>query len=140
MQIHFDIKPGSCPNPLNAMNRSGHGKAVLPTAILGTDDFDVHEIDPATITLNGVAPVRWSYEDVGTPVDKTEDSCACSENGPDGYEDLALKFDRQAIISSLETSSTAPQDVAAALTKMNPAPENSTDGTAGHSGLPLRDN
>jgi hypothetical protein len=37
-------------------------------AILGTEDFDVNQIDIASIRLEGVAPIRSSYEDVATPV------------------------------------------------------------------------
>lgn len=100
LSVTLDIKPGSCPNLLNGIGRN-KGKAVLPVAILGTDDLDVHEIDPETVVLEGVSPLRWSYEDVSTPVDKDNDSCACTEDGPDVYEDLTLKFDRQAIIECL---------------------------------------
>ena len=58
----IDIKPQSCPNPLNVKK-----KGVLPVAILGTADFDVNEVDPATVELEGVAPLRWDWEDVATP-------------------------------------------------------------------------
>ena len=34
--ISIDIKPGSCPNPLNS-----NSQGVLPVALLGTEDFDV---------------------------------------------------------------------------------------------------
>jgi hypothetical protein len=98
--VHFDIKPGSCPNPLTAVG-SPAGKAVLPVAVLGTVDFDVHDIDPQSLSLEGIALFRWSYEDVSTPVDRAEVSCACSDGGADGYEDLTLKFDRQAVVSAL---------------------------------------
>ncbi|MQY56694.1 hypothetical protein GH140_00640, partial [bacterium] len=63
--VFVDIKPGSCPNPLNLKS-----KGVLPIAILGTEDFDVTKIDPATLILvregyeePGVSPLRWAYED-----------------------------------------------------------------------------
>jgi len=39
--VFFDIKPGSCPNPINR-----NKKGVLPVAICGTEDFDVTTIDP----------------------------------------------------------------------------------------------
>jgi hypothetical protein len=119
--VAFDIKPGSCPNPLNikdkggseendpkfGQNSGGNGdpgesKAVLPTAIMGTADFDVHEVDPATIRLLGtIAPVRWSYEDVGAPADKAADACACSTVGPDGSGDLTLKFNKATVVAAL---------------------------------------
>lgn len=98
--VPVDIKPTSCPNPLNVKSRG-----VLPVAILGTDDVDVMEIDPATVMLAGVAPVRWSYEDVATPyepyLEKPLDAYACTELGPDGYLDLVLHFDSQEIVTAI---------------------------------------
>ena len=88
IEVYVDIKPMSWPNPLNVKS-----KGVLPVAILGTEDFDVSQIDPATVRLEGVAPLRWALEDVGTASDPLA--------GPDGIMDLSLKFDRQEIVSEL---------------------------------------
>jgi hypothetical protein len=96
IEIDLDIKPTSCPNPLNTKS-----KGVLPVAILGTDEFDVYDVDPATVTLEGVAPLRWAYEDVATPVGEKDDVCDCTTAGPDGYMDMTLKFDRQQIVAAL---------------------------------------
>ena len=100
IDIPVDIKPGSCPNPVNVKS-----KGVIPVAVLGTADFDVTQIDPASIRLNGiVAPLRWSFEDVATPfvpLVGDEEAQACHELGPDGYMDLGLKFDTQAFVASL---------------------------------------
>jgi hypothetical protein len=100
--VAFDIKPQSCPNPLNVKpyDKENKPNAVLPVAILGTADFDVADIDPATVVLEGIPPLRWNYEDVTTPVDDTTE-CACTTHGADGYPDLTLKFDREAIIVAL---------------------------------------
>ncbi|MEE9443695.1 MAG: LamG-like jellyroll fold domain-containing protein [candidate division Zixibacteria bacterium] len=112
--IYVDIKPGSCPNPLNAKVNHGNGngpaKSVLPVAILGTEDFDIADINPETISLAGVSPTRWDYEDVATPSDKTEDSCACTEEAADGYEDLTIKFNRQDVIEAIKNSVKASQN------------------------------
>ena len=113
--VSLDIKPGSCPNPLYGTDQT-RGKAVLPTAILGTADFDVHDVNPESITLNGVSPLRWSYEDVSTPADKSNDSCACTEDGPDGFADLTLKFDRNAIEATLVNPPTKDGMLTAAAT------------------------
>lgn len=78
--IEVDIKPGSQTNPLRIK-----GRGVLPTAILGTENFDVSLIDPTSVELLGVAPLRWSQEDC---------------NG-DGYMDLMLKFKTQKIVTAL---------------------------------------
>ncbi|MHC4336466.1 MAG: hypothetical protein ACYSTG_00750, partial [Planctomycetota bacterium] len=93
--VVVDIKPGSCPNPLNVKS-----KGVLPVAILGSEDFDVNAVDVASIRLAGVAPIRGSYEDVGAPVIDAND-CNCTEDGPDGYLDLTLKFKTQEIVEPI---------------------------------------
>jgi hypothetical protein len=96
-QIDVDIKPESCPNPLQV---GAHG--VLPVAILGTADFDVMEIDPETVLLAGLPPLRWSREDISTPYAYLPfDAFDCTEEGPDGYTDLSLKFDHEAVVAAL---------------------------------------
>jgi hypothetical protein len=104
----LDIKPGSCPNPFNAKlfdflddgkeNKGG----VLPVAILGTDDFDVSEIDVSTVLLEGVAPLSEGicYEDVSRPVTNGSE-CECTSEGPDGHTDLTLKFSSLEIAEAL---------------------------------------
>jgi len=94
--VEVDIKPRSCPNPFN-MNSNG----VLPVAILGTKDFDVMTVDPASVRLEGIAPLRWSYEDVTRPVEPPIEPCECTTAGPDRFMDLGLKFDHQAIAAAL---------------------------------------
>lgn len=93
--VNVDIKPRSCPNPIDPKSS---GK--LPVAILGTSDFDVQDIDVSTVLLEGVAPFRNNVEDVSTPA-ADGDECDCTEDGPDGYEDLTLKFETQDIISAI---------------------------------------
>ncbi|MHA1967377.1 MAG: hypothetical protein ACW964_06215, partial [Candidatus Hodarchaeales archaeon] len=62
LPLHIDIKPSSWPNSLNTKN-----EGVIPVAICGSDDIDVMDIDPNTISLGitGIAervnPLRWSY-------------------------------------------------------------------------------
>jgi hypothetical protein len=94
--VAINIKPESCPNPLNVKS-----KRMLPVAVLGSDDFDVFNIDPASIRLEGIAPIRSSYEDVATPVSNEMDDCDCTTEGPDGYLDLMLNFDAQEIVAAL---------------------------------------
>jgi hypothetical protein len=106
INVPFDIHPTSCPNPLNTK-----GKGVMPVAILGTEDFDVSEIDPASVRLINadldepveVAPLRWAMEDVATPYEADdEQACyACTEEGPDGFMDLTLKFSMQEIVAAI---------------------------------------
>ncbi|MHC4088418.1 MAG: hypothetical protein ACYSWZ_20630, partial [Planctomycetota bacterium] len=93
--VAVDIKPGSCPNPLNVKS-----KGVLPVAILGTADYDITTIDIASIRLAGVEPLRSGYEDVAAPVLPADD-CNCTEAGPDGFLDLTLKFKTQRIVEAV---------------------------------------
>jgi hypothetical protein len=100
--VAIDIKPQSCPNPLNSRDAG-----VLPVAILGGEDLDVTQIDPASVRLEhlgAVAPLRWALEDVATPYEPyvgKEDRYDCTEAGPDGYLDLVVMFDSQEVIAAL---------------------------------------
>jgi PKD repeat protein len=103
--VAVDIKPGSCPNPLNTKE-----KGVLPVAIMGTEGFYVNMIDPTSVRLEGVAPLRWSYEDAGFPYEPfigKEGRFDCLEYDPDecvvfdGYLDLSLKFKAQEVVAAL---------------------------------------
>lgn len=93
--VPFDIKPGTCPNPLNPAD-----KGVLPAAILGSSDLDVHNINASTLALNGVPVAMTKYEDVGAPYGGM-DACGCSEDGPDGTMDLTVKFPANAVSLTL---------------------------------------
>ena len=58
----------------------------MPVAVMGTDEFDVTQIDPATIVLGregievGVQLLRWAYEDMATPFEG--ELCDCHTLGP----------------------------------------------------------
>jgi hypothetical protein len=144
VEIPLDIKPGSCPNPLNVKapktdvwveadetpmasksrpDRPQEAKAVLPVAILGTADFDVADIDPASVMLEGVPALRWNIEDVSTPVSEEAEECECNSLGADGYDDLTLKFDRSLIVEALGdvyNGDTIPLTVTGELTDGTP--------------------
>jgi len=112
LQVAIDIKPGSCPNAFN-----GKAKGVVPVAIVGTELFDVIDIDPETVTLEGVSPVDWSYDDTTQPVEG-DASCENCFNADgylsdtdgdqipdtylgDGYIDLILHFDTRALAAAV---------------------------------------
>ncbi len=114
--LYMDIKPGSCPNPLN---RESHG--VLPISLLGTMDFDVTEIDITSVRLlradgvgGEVAPNEGPpgphsvFEDVATPFDG--EPCDCHEETNDGILDLSMKFRTQALVDVLELGAMAGGD------------------------------
>ncbi|WP_459201729.1 prenyltransferase/squalene oxidase repeat-containing protein [Methanococcus sp. CF] len=104
--VGFDVKPGSCPNPINIK-----AKGVEPMAIAGSDEFDVCNIDPETLEIGicvdgeftafeGVAPLRWEYEDVTESYipEEGDPCCICAE--PDGIMDLSLKYDTQELVEA----------------------------------------
>ncbi|MFH1703998.1 MAG: hypothetical protein ABIB41_11370 [Nitrospirota bacterium] len=103
--VPVDIKPYSCPNPLDVKKYSHKKYGVLHVAILGTKDFDVTQIDPASIRLEGVAPLRWSFKDVATPFTPStgKEHCYedCTSEGADGFKDLTLKFSAKKLIAAL---------------------------------------
>jgi hypothetical protein len=99
---HLDIKPGSCPNPVNVDH--GFAAAIVPASLLG-NAFDVTQVDITTVRVSPVLlqlggdvelpPVHISYEDVGAPFEGT--NCDCGTLGPDGILDLVIHFDRAAM-------------------------------------------
>jgi hypothetical protein len=91
VEAALDLKPGSCINPLNTKS-----KGVFPAVILGTQTLNVANIDPASIRVAGVAPLRVTIEDVGRP-----GRCTA---GRDGIPDLLLKLDTQALVQALRAS------------------------------------
>jgi len=99
--ITVDIKPQSCPNPVNI-----DSNGVLPVAILGTDSLDVTEINAEAVRMYGEYPVGYAYEDVGTPVTSENvvpdaGGCECTEEGSDGRLDLVLRFDLQGVVEAV---------------------------------------
>lgn len=97
--VAFDVKPQACPNPLVVK-----AKGRLRVAILGTENLDVTQVDVDTIKLEGVSPLRSAIKDVQTPFEpftgKT-DALDCTDEGPDGFPDLSLKFDNPAVVAAL---------------------------------------
>lgn len=97
--VPVDIKPTSCRNPFNVAK-----KGLVPVAILGTEDLDVTQVDPASVMLAGISPIRWALEDVATPFEPylgKMDAFDCTEEGPDGYMDLTFKFSGPELAAAL---------------------------------------
>lgn len=115
--LDLDIKPGSCPNPLN---RGSHG--VLPVGLLGRADFDITTVVLATVRLSRadcvggtVAPHEGPpgphsvLADVGTPF--AGEPCDCHELEGDGFIDWSLKFKTDEIVPALELDDLLPGDL-----------------------------
>ena len=94
----FDLHPTSCPNPFNLGSPNGS----LPAAVLGTEEFDVSDVVPGSCKLEGVSPTHWAQEDVSRPyVGDLVDRDSCTTEGPDGYTDLTLHYDKSEIAAAL---------------------------------------
>lgn len=91
--VNVNIKPPNCLDARIPINLKSHG--VTPAVIAGSADLDVTMIDPDSIELNGVPPVRSAIEDVST--------CGSEDEG-DGDLDLVLKFDTQKLVEAMEVS------------------------------------
>ncbi len=110
---HLDIKPGSCPNPVNVSHGAAvsdaAAAAVVSAGLLG-NAFDVTQIDINTVRLSPVilqadgsnselSPVHISFDDIGAPFEPT-DTCQCAALPPDGILDLVIHFDRQSMVDT----------------------------------------
>ena len=80
--VSIDIKPGSDPN---CFNNDGHG--VIPVAILGSADFDVNEIDPSTVQLEGL--------DVRAVGKSNKFLARIEDSNLDGFDDLVVQIEDQ---------------------------------------------
>lgn len=78
--VAIDIKPGSVKNPFNVRSEGR-----LPVAILGSAELDVSLIDPTSIKLATIAPVRFAVSDIQA----------------DGYADLLVYFRDPDVVSLL---------------------------------------
>lgn len=97
IQVLIDIKPQSCPNPFNV-----GAVGVIPVAILGTASFDVTTVDQSSMRLQGVPALRSAFADVATPfTGELANANSCTTAGPDGFLDLVLHFDDEAVSTAL---------------------------------------
>ncbi len=117
----LDIRPGSCQNMLSVRSRG-----LVWVALLGTDQFDVTDVDVDSLTLTradgvgeGVSPV-WKHgrrfgavKDVATSPDDEHYDCATAE--PDGFDDLVLAFSVDQLVESLSLQA-EPRRTAITLT------------------------
>lgn len=79
VSVTIDIKPGSSPN---CFNINDHG--VIPVAIFGASDFDVGEIDTATLLFDGLeVRVRGNKGPL----------CSAEDSNGDGFQDIVCHFE-----------------------------------------------
>lgn len=88
--VAIDIKPEGEPNSINLCS-----KGVVPVAILGSDTFDVNDINQTTLTLAG-ATVKAVRNRI---------LCGTEDINADGYTDLVCHFNTTGL--SLDKTSTS---------------------------------
>ncbi|MEJ2595190.1 MAG: hypothetical protein P8100_08725, partial [bacterium] len=81
IEVTVDIKPGSYPNSINCMNDN----ALIPVAILSTEDFDALTIDHTTVLFEGAS--EWHTNKMDGTLKRHEEDV----NG-DGLMDLVFHF------------------------------------------------
>ena len=110
IEVNIDIRPGLCPNHLRL-----ESALTVPIAVLGTVDFEVFRIDPASVRISRegqageVAPVGWAYADVGTPL--IGGLCACHKRRGDGLDDLEFSFRMGELIDGLALEGSAGETI-----------------------------
>jgi len=87
LTVGIDIKPGSYPN---AINKNGNG--VIPVAILGSADFDVTQIDPYSLSFQGLTVRIKGNDKPQCSIADVSGNFAIPEGTPDGYPDLVCQF------------------------------------------------
>jgi len=99
--VAVDIRPGGCPNPLRISEQG-----VVPVALLGSGLYDLNQVDPATVRLEGIAPLSWNREDVATPYSPfvgKSDCMNCNSLRKDRIQDITFKFSAPALVAALGT-------------------------------------
>ena len=98
--ISVDVKPNTCPNEIN-INKKGN----TPIAILGSYDIEINQIDSDSVSILGVKPVRYSFEDIATPYNGELTNCGhCTTLEEDGFLDLVMHFDTQELVEAMEAN------------------------------------
>jgi hypothetical protein len=109
-RFKLDIKPRACPNTVPAK-----GDAPLAMAIVGGPGADVRNIDHASLRLSRADGVGRSLKpkhgkklrDVTAPFEG--EPCACDTSEGDGFDDLVVQFENQAVIKELALDKVPPQ-------------------------------
>ncbi len=109
--VTLDIKPRSCPKPVNPRSQG-----VLPVGLIGSELADVMQVDVDSLAQaradgvgGSVAPLTGprgplpKVADAGTAFDG--EPCECHDIGPDGIDDLVLKFSMPVLVETLELGS-----------------------------------
>jgi hypothetical protein len=100
----LDILPGTCPNTIDL---GGNPNDLITMSISGAPGEIASTVIASTVQLwldncaaGPVTPVSVSLDNLSTPTDETTE-CSCQPLGPDGLQDVRLRFRRGDLISIL---------------------------------------
>jgi hypothetical protein len=85
----------------NCFNNDGHG--AIPVAVLGSDDFDVTQIDVETLDFAGLAVRVRGNDNPQCSIEDISGDFTTPEGAPDGFDDLVERF-----VSPLQVLGLAP--------------------------------
>lgn len=89
ISVGIDIKPGSYPNSINI-----NGSGLITVAILGSDTFDVSNINIGSLVFAGLdVAVRGKDKPMCKIEDVSGNFSEGPEGAPDGYPDLVCHFE-----------------------------------------------
>ena len=105
IEADLDIMPRDCPNEFKPrIGNSGHR---IDIALVGTDEFNVRDVDLSTILLSrtdgvggSVSPDRVRVKDRATPFEG--EPCNCHDLRKDGIDDLRMRFFAVAMTLEME--------------------------------------
>lgn len=82
----------------DTLNTNSHGRWIT-AYITFLDEFDVSDIDPASITIQSVVGATCGDLEVSLPADTANFTPQVGDRDEDGIPDLTVKFDRQALLA-----------------------------------------
>ena len=99
-EVDIDIRPKLCPNPLDI-----NSPYTITVGVLGTQNFDIQDLDKNSVRLEGVAPLQIIYNltDRSQPVVNPQDVCDCTAAGGDGFLDREFLFKIPNIVAALDS-------------------------------------
>jgi len=126
-QVAIDALPDACPNFLQLRNAAAGSpsiESVVEVAAFGTDDLDVHDIDPDRVrgivpgTGEAVAPIAIDFADIGAPA-ASDLECACGSSVPDGKTDMVLRFPAAAWLEAWKGTSQLGNQISVSFRRLS---------------------
>lgn len=96
VELALDIMPGNARNVIPS-----HGRGLLGMILYGSQDGNLDDVQINTIRLEGMAPEKVKFRDVGAPEAVNAKGRSHNRRSRDGFTDLVLKFRLYEVLDSL---------------------------------------